>query len=216
MYHCIMYVYLCLECFSPATHTRTHTHTHTHTQTHRTCFYALCLISRTSHGANVLLDEGWTSVRHTMEEKWPLVFEHNPDQDDGAFPSPSTTPVKPFPPLFGSFNVDTLPSMYRFAMPPKIGSLTNVSHASSQPHTQPIHHSASYQQFDSKCDTSPTHKKPIRRKSSKKFFISAKESRRSGSMVRYREERFGAAVLRDKTLSSRPLSIGDPLSPVSQ
>ena len=197
---------------------------HAHTHTHSTCFYALCLISRTSHGANVLLDLGWTSVRHTMEEKWPLIFEHNPDQDDGAFASPSTTPVKPFPPLFGSFNVDTLPSMYKFAMPPKVSSLINVSHILPQPHTQPIHHSASYQQFDSKGDTSPTHKtssgKSItRRRSSKKFFISMKESRRSGSMVRHREERFGAAVLRDKAMSSqplrRPLSIGDPLSPVS-
>ena len=162
-----------------------------------------------------------------MEEKWPLVFEHNLDQDDGAFASPSTSPVKPFPPLFGSFNLDTLPSMYKFAMP-KVSSLSNVSHAFSPSPTQTVHHSVSYHQFESNAmkqargDTSPTHrthsKSISRKRGSKKFFISFKESRRSGSMVRHREERFGAAMMRDKSMSSqssRPLSIGDPLSPVS-
>jgi hypothetical protein len=40
-----------------------------------TCFYSLCLISKTPQGADSLLSMGWTSVRHSREEKWPLRFE---------------------------------------------------------------------------------------------------------------------------------------------
>ena len=55
-----LYVYACLHdglCFSS------------------TCFYALCLISKTPQGANMLLSNGWTSVRHSREDKWPLILE---------------------------------------------------------------------------------------------------------------------------------------------
>ena len=39
-----------------------------------TCFYALCLISHTPQGADALLTHGWTSIRHSREEKWPLIL----------------------------------------------------------------------------------------------------------------------------------------------
>ena len=44
---------------------------------HRTCFYALCLISKTPQGATVLLEANWTAVRHSLEEKWPLAIDPN-------------------------------------------------------------------------------------------------------------------------------------------
>ena len=39
-----------------------------------TCFYSLCLISKTPQGADALLTHGWTSVRHSSDEKWPLIL----------------------------------------------------------------------------------------------------------------------------------------------
>ena len=33
------------------------------------------MISKTSKGADILLSMGWTSVRHSKEEKWPVRFE---------------------------------------------------------------------------------------------------------------------------------------------
>ena len=50
--------------------------------TYRTCFYALCLIAKTPQGANTLLESNWTSVRHSLEEKWPLVFDPNFELSD--------------------------------------------------------------------------------------------------------------------------------------
>lgn len=66
---------------------------------HRTCFYALCLISKTIQGANVLLELGWTSVQHSPEEKWPLNFDQCLDShvDESAFASPSSdSPTRKF------------------------------------------------------------------------------------------------------------------------
>ena len=64
---------------------------------HRTCFYALCLISKTIQGANVLLELGWTSVQHSPEEKWPLNFDQCLDVDESAFASPSAdSPTRKF------------------------------------------------------------------------------------------------------------------------
>ena len=64
---------------------------------HRTCFYALCLISKTIQGANVLLELGWTSVQHSPEEKWPLNFDQCLDVDESAFASPSAdSPMRKF------------------------------------------------------------------------------------------------------------------------
>jgi len=174
-----------------------------------TCFYALCLIARTPHGADILLEEGWTSVRHTMEVKWPLVFEHNIEPDDGAFASPLTSPVKPFPPLFGSFDLSTLPSMSRPSTIPRI--------LSENTHMSTAHHSASPQQPDSNSMRDKIPGKLITRKSSKKFFISVKESGRSPSLVRFREERSGSSLLRSRVAKEprppRPMSMGDSLSP---
>lgn len=64
-----------------------------------TAFYALCLICKTQEGANALLKEGWVTVRHSSEVKWPLVFEQSPlecaDYGDGSgVTSPLSSPFK--------------------------------------------------------------------------------------------------------------------------
>ena len=94
------------------THAHTHTHIHTYSHTHRTCFYALCLISKTTQGASLLLEEGWTTVQHSAEEKWPLIFEHNLEKDDTPFLSPSSfSQTKRFKfPLFSESSSDSLQS----------------------------------------------------------------------------------------------------------
>ena len=63
---------------------------------HRTCFYALCLISKTPQGATILLEANWTAVRHSLEEKWPLAIDPNLEPAD----EPPFTPVieVPLPP----------------------------------------------------------------------------------------------------------------------
>ncbi|XP_065569459.1 rapamycin-insensitive companion of mTOR-like isoform X2 [Artemia franciscana] len=40
-----------------------------------TAFYALCLIARTSEGAEALKRYGWIAVRHDHHEQWPIVSE---------------------------------------------------------------------------------------------------------------------------------------------
>ena len=66
-----------------------------HSHTNRTCFYALCLIAKTPQGANTLLESNWTSVRHSLEEKWPLVFDPNFElSEDVAFTSSEEFPTK--------------------------------------------------------------------------------------------------------------------------
>ena len=63
----------------------------------RTCFYALCLISKTMQGANVLLELGWTSVQHSPEDKWPLNVDQCIDVDESAFDSsPVGSPMRRF------------------------------------------------------------------------------------------------------------------------
>ena len=39
----------------------------------RTCYYALCLISKTKKGVEQLRQQGWVSVCHSHEHKWPVV-----------------------------------------------------------------------------------------------------------------------------------------------
>ena len=58
-----------------------------------TCFYALCLIhvSRTPQGADALLTHGWTSIRHSSEEKWPLILSE-------AIENVIKTPASPLSP----------------------------------------------------------------------------------------------------------------------
>lgn len=176
-----------------------------------TCYYALCLISKTPHGADVLLDEGWTTVRHSSEEKWPLVFKHGPEIDDTAFASPDPrTPVKTFPPLFGSFDFNTLPSqkssvrsLPRFRPPtvgsrsplPKVASYGGSLYQSSADES-PIHRQAVKKERVSAADdstdapipsdgsgcTHQTLERALRR--NRKFFVSLKEPHRSPSFLR--------------------------------
>ena len=40
-----------------------------------TCFYAICLIAKTSSGSDTLSALGWVSVRHGNETRWPLVHD---------------------------------------------------------------------------------------------------------------------------------------------
>lgn len=56
-----------------------------------TCFYALCFISKTPQGADILLGAGWTCVRHSQEEKWPLILEET--IEEVATPSSPISPV---------------------------------------------------------------------------------------------------------------------------
>lgn len=59
-----------------------------------TAYYALCLISKTSLGADVLLKHNWTTVCHSLAEKWPLAFQEIPSSLDAVFTSPVTSPQK--------------------------------------------------------------------------------------------------------------------------
>lgn len=54
----------------------------------------MCLISRTPQGADSLLSMGWTSVRHSSEEKWPLILEET--IEDVATPSSPLSPSSSF------------------------------------------------------------------------------------------------------------------------
>lgn len=64
---------------------------------HRTCFYALCLISKTPQGATILLEANWTAVRHTLEEKWPLAIDPNLDfSDEPVFIPMAELPLPPY------------------------------------------------------------------------------------------------------------------------
>ena len=47
------------------------------TCTHRTCFYTLCLIAKTTKGVQQLKQLGWVSVCHSHEHKWPVVTNKN-------------------------------------------------------------------------------------------------------------------------------------------
>ncbi len=63
----------------------------------RTCFYALCLISKTPQGATVLLEANWTTVRHTLEEKWPLAIDPNLDfSEESVFTPMVELPLPPY------------------------------------------------------------------------------------------------------------------------
>ena len=59
-----------------------------------TSYYALCLISKTSRGAEILLEHNWTTVCHSQAEKWPLAFNEVPNPVDTVFASPATSPLK--------------------------------------------------------------------------------------------------------------------------
>ena len=45
--------------------------------THSTCFYALCLIAKTTKGVQQLKRLGWVSVCHSHEHKWPVLTNKN-------------------------------------------------------------------------------------------------------------------------------------------
>ncbi len=66
------------------------------------------------------------TVRHSLEEKWPLVLDRQLDAEEGAFVSPVSSPVHSFPPLHGTFDVETLPSVYRSPLP-KVSSYGGFS-----------------------------------------------------------------------------------------
>ena len=59
----------------------------------------MCLISKTQAGSDALLEEGWTCVRHSREEKWPIILEEAVEN----FDSPSTI-------LSPSASLSSLPS----------------------------------------------------------------------------------------------------------
>lgn len=67
----------------------------------RVCFYALCLISKTQAGSDALLEEGWTCVRHSREEKWPIILEEAVETFDSPAaalsPSASLSSLPSFP-----------------------------------------------------------------------------------------------------------------------
>ena len=75
----------------------------------RTCYYALCLISKTMAGANVLFESHWITVQHSAEEKWPLILDGKQVIEDAVPASPDSNAVRFFPPLFGSFDINSLP-----------------------------------------------------------------------------------------------------------
>ena len=88
-----------------------------------TCFYALCLISRTPQGADALLTHGWTSIRHSSEEKWPLILSE-------AIENVIKTPASPLSPTTsfssviggGGGDVGGSPSRRRQSSPSQSGN----------------------------------------------------------------------------------------------
>ena len=65
----------------------------------RTSYYALCLISKTPRGAEVLMEHNWTTVCHSMGEKWPLAFHEIPSYQDTPVLSPGVSSTKASTPL---------------------------------------------------------------------------------------------------------------------
>ena len=45
--------------------------------THRAAYYALCLVSKTPLGAENLLELHWSTVCHSITEKWPLTVHQS-------------------------------------------------------------------------------------------------------------------------------------------
>ncbi len=77
----------------------------------RTAYYSLCLISKTHRGAEILSGHNWTTVRHSLTEKWPLIFDRIPSSSaDGAFFSPSSTPLKSTTPVRHGFSPFPFPT----------------------------------------------------------------------------------------------------------
>ncbi|CAI8054557.1 Rapamycin-insensitive companion of mTOR [Geodia barretti] len=164
-----------------------------------TCYYSLCLISKTKAGANVLLENNWITVQHSAEEKWPLIFDSKQELDDAAPFSPDTRPVRFFPPLFGSFDLNSLPRTSRL---PKALSyqVLNAPYSRSEHHlgsslSLSAHTTSSLKKADSGGAGGGARKTPppLRvlgvRKPGRKLFASVKErdrGRRSPSLSRLR------------------------------
>ncbi len=161
------------------------------------------------------------------------------DMEESAFTSPVSSPVHSFPPLYGSFNLDTLPSVYRTPMH-KVSSYGGISlpddHTSRQRRLmhQRLGHSSSdvgsgvhAKNADGECESSgggggggnsPVHSKALGRslsRRSRKFALSLRESTpRNPSLLRLQFDK--SASLQNKKSPTvpqreRPKSTADAL-----
>ena len=194
-----------------------------------TCFYALCLISKTPAGAGVLLEEGWTTVHHSMEEKWPLVFDHQHEMmEEGAFLSPEPSPVQSFPPLYGSFNIDTLPSVYRTPQMHKVASYESGIGREDIPMQRKLRRGLGHSTSDifggdtrkgeserTEGSGSPLHSRAALGRTvsrrNRRFVLSAKEPSRKPSLLRLQLDKTSGGIGQSLSFSKRerPQSVAD-------
>lgn len=174
----------------------------------------------------MLFENHWIAVRHSTEEKWPLIFEARQEMEDALPTSPEPSSVRFFPPLFGSFDLNSLP---RRTGLPKASSYQVLS----TPYTKSDHSGSSLSLSSNpplslrRVDTDNVKKTPPRsfgRKTGKKLFTSLKDrERRSPSLSRWRVKSTadmtrlqGSSSLSHHGIGlSRPISIstGELLSP---
>lgn len=193
-----------------------------------TCYYSLCLISKTKAGANVLFDNNWITVQHSAEEKWPLTFDTQQELDDAGVPlSPDAYPIRFFPPLFGSFDLNSLPRRSGLPKASSYQVLTTTS-PSSREHSRSLssHSTLSLRRViePSSRRTPPPPSRFISvRKPGRKMFTSLKDKGRvSPSLSRLRVKSSADVTwMQANTLSHRSLgqskqfsiSTGELLSP---
>lgn len=174
-------------------------------------------------GVNVLFENRWIAVRHSAEEKWPLIFEAKHEMEDALPTSPEPSPVRFFPPLFGSFDLNSLP---RRSGLPKASSFQVLS----TPYTK-LDHSGSNLSLSSSLTPSlrridtKTPPRSFGRKTGKKLFTSLKDRERHSPSLSRMRVKSSADMTRlqgsSNTIShqstglNRPMSIstGELLSP---
>ena len=175
------------------------------------------------------MDNNWITVQHSAEEKWPLIFDSKQELDDATPLSPDTHPVRFFPPLFGSFDLSSLPRRSRLPKASSYQVLNAPPYLRSEHHrgsslSLSAHTTYSLKKADSAGSTRKTPPPPRVlgvRKPGRKLFASVKErdrGRRSPSLSRLRGRSTADMRVHAHTLGfgqSRPFSIstGELLSP---
>ena len=157
-------------------------------------------------------------MRHSAAEKWPLIFEGKQELDD-ALPSSPDPPLRFFPPLYGSFDLNSLP---RTSGLPKASSYQILP---TPPYTRTVEHTGSSTALHSPSSSLSLRKleeeilkksspRSLGRKTGKNVFASLKDKeRRSPSLARLRGKSSADAVRgHPGALHTLSHSVGKPFS----
>ena len=117
-------------------------------------------------------------MRHSAEEKWPLIFETKQEMDDAIPSTPDLTPVRFFPPLFGSFDLNSLPRRSGLPKASSYQALTgtyarSTEHSGSSPSLS-AHSTQSLRRVEGD-QVKKTPPRSLGRKPGKKLFASLKD-----------------------------------------